>query len=110
MVQAAVKNGAAQSTLRSARGPSIDTPPVGRAGLLPGEELDVEVLRIGVCNEGWQCLTDNDACSIEDQAFEASQPLSSAPRLDQAELAGDYSVFDVSAVPVEETDPFTGGP
>jgi hypothetical protein len=41
--------------------------------------------------------------------LQASQPLSTAPRLDQAELAGDYNVFDVSAVPVEETDPFTGG-
>ena len=87
----------------------ICTLPVESAGLLPGEELDVEVLRIGVCSEGWQCLTDDDACSIGDQAFEASQPLSGAPRLDQAELAGDYSVFDVSAVPVEETDPLTGG-
>ena len=87
----------------------LNTLPVTVAGLLPGEELDVEVLRIGVCSEGWQCLTDNDACAIGDHAFEASQPLSSAPRLDQAELAGDYSVFDVSAVPVEETDPFTGG-
>ena len=114
---------------------------------MEGEELDVEVLRIGVCTEGWQCLTDNDACDMND-AFEvlrlplpprhlsrmikldtsiickqylcymalepgdslsqASQPLSTAPRLDQAELAGDYNVFDVSAVPVEDTDPFTG--
>jgi hypothetical protein len=39
------------------------------AGLLEGEELDVEVLRIGVCTEGWQCLTDNDACDMSD-AFE----------------------------------------
>lgn len=66
----------------------------------------MEVLRIGVCHEGWQCLTDDDACSVEAEA--ASFPLSDAPRLDQRELAGDYIVFDLSAVPVEETDSVTG--
>lgn len=43
-----------------------------RAELFPGEELELDVLRIGVFREAWECLTDNDACSLQPMV----QPLS----------------------------------
>ncbi len=66
----------------------------------------MEVLRVGVSREAWQCLTDDAACSVADAS--AGGPLQGGPQLAAAQLAGDYKVFDLSAVPVEETDPFTG--
>lgn len=36
------------------------------AELLGNEELDLEVLRIAVFREAWECLTDNDACSLQE--------------------------------------------
>ena len=73
-----------------------------RTGIQEGQELDVEILRIAVFREVWQCLTDNDACVVSDAILDRVS-------LQPAALAGDYNVFDLSAVPVEETDPFTGG-
>jgi hypothetical protein len=67
-------------------------------------ELDVEVLRVAVFHERWQCLGE-EGCAL-DPAHAA--PLSEAPRMAPATLRGDWKVFDVSAVPIEETDVETG--
>ncbi len=69
-------------------------------------ELDVEVLRIVAFHERWQCLGE-DGCAV-DFAADANAPLSEAPRIAPPALRGDWKVFDVSAVPIEETDVETG--
>ena len=57
-------------------------------------------------HERWQCLGE-EGCAL-DPADAA--PLSEAPRIAPAALRGDWKVFDVSAVPIEETDVETGAP
>ena len=64
----------------------------------------MEVLRIVAFQERWQCLSE-EGCAL-DPADAA--PLSQAPRIAPTALHGDWKVFDVSAVPVEETDVETG--
>ena len=79
-------------------------------GVSPGgdgfSELDVEVLRIVAFHERWQCLGE-DGCAVDFTA-DADAPLSEAPRIAPPALRGDWKVFDVSAVPIEETDVETG--
>lgn len=74
------------------------------AELWEGDELDLEVLRVVVFREAWECLSDDAACSLEDMIA----PQSSSPTIPKDKVVGEYKVFDISAVPVEETDSFTG--
>ena len=62
------------------------------------------MLRVAVFHERWQCLGE-EGCAL-DPAHAA--PLSEAPRMAPATLRGDWKVFDISAVPIEETDVETG--
>ena len=76
-------------------------------------ELDVEVLRLVLWSESWQGLAETcevDKC-IDDNtqaANEVQAPLSTAERARPEMLKGKWKAYDISAVPVKETDPLSG--
>ncbi|CAL5219058.1 g818 [Coccomyxa viridis] len=70
---------------------------------LPGEEeLEVEVLRIAMLRENWQCLAEDESPSCVADPSEILPELSAAPRPGPAQMAGPWKVFDVTAVPVPD--------
>lgn len=75
----------------------------------PGEsELDIEVLRVALFREGWQCLAEADAeaCILPEPGRGA--PDARAGRARAADLAGEWKVLDVTGVPITEADALTG--
>lgn len=73
-------------------------------GLFPTgeEELEVEVLRIAMLRENWQCLAEDESPSCVADPSEILPELSAAPRPGPAQMAGPWKVFDVTAVPVPD--------
>jgi hypothetical protein len=66
-------------------------------------EVEVEVLRIAVVRETWQCLAEDESPScVADTSSEAFPALSSQPRNSPRELRGLWNVFDVTAVPLPD--------
>lgn len=75
----------------------------------PGEsELDIEVLRVALFRESWQCLAEADAeaCILPDLARDAADLGAGRPRPES--LAGEWKILDNTGVPVTETDQLTG--
>ena len=66
------------------------------------EELEVEVLRIAMLRENWQCLAEDESPSCVADTSEILPELSAAPRPGPAQMAGPWKVFDVTAVPVPD--------
>lgn len=65
--------------------------------------MEVDVLRIALLKESWQCLADDESPScVADPASEAFPPLSAQPRSRPRELKGEWKVFDVTAVPLPD--------
>ncbi|CAL8461581.1 g1112 [Coccomyxa elongata] len=69
----------------------------------PGEEeVEVEVLRIAVLREGWQCLADDDSPACVADPSQVLPEVSSGPRSQPRDIAGQWKVFDVSASPLPD--------
>ena len=62
--------------------------------------MEVDVLRIALLHEAWQCLADDESLSCIVSEPDLAGGLSSARRASPAALQGDWKVFDVSAVPL----------
>ena len=67
-------------------------------------ELDIYVLRVAAFQERWECVAE-EGCALEPRA---EPPLSQMRRMQPAALLGEWKVFDISAVPILETDVDTG--
>ena len=66
------------------------------------DELEVEVLRIAMLRENWQCLAEDESPVCVADTSEVLPELSAAPRPGPAKMAGPWKVFDVAAVPVPD--------
>ena len=62
----------------------------------------MDVLRIALLRENWQCLADDESPSCVADTSEILPELSAAPRPAPASMAGPWKVFDVAAVPVSD--------
>ncbi len=63
------------------------------------KEIEVEVLRIAMLRENWQCLAEDESPSCVADTSEILPELSAAPRPAPAQMAGPWKVFDVSCGP-----------
>ncbi|EIE22064.1 hypothetical protein COCSUDRAFT_66811 [Coccomyxa subellipsoidea C-169] len=69
----------------------------------PGEkELEVEVLRIAVLREAWQCLAEDDSPACVADPSQVLPEVSTGARSQPQDLKGSWKVFDVSASPVPD--------
>ncbi|CAK0747075.1 hypothetical protein CVIRNUC_001740 [Coccomyxa viridis] len=69
----------------------------------PGvEEFEVDVLRIAMHRESWQCLAEDESPKCVADTSQILPELSKAPRPAAAKMAGPWKVFDVTAVPVPD--------
>lgn len=62
----------------------------------------MEVLRIAMLRENWQCLAEDESPSCVADTSEVLSELSAAPRPGPAQMAGPWKVFDVASVPVPD--------
>ncbi|KAK9909661.1 hypothetical protein WJX75_005765 [Coccomyxa subellipsoidea] len=69
----------------------------------PGDdELEVEVLRIAVLRETWQCLAEDDSPACVADPSQVLPEVSTGTRSQPRDLKGSWKVFDVSASPVPD--------
>lgn len=59
----------------------------------------MDVLRIALLREQWQCLAEDDSPACVADVSQVLPELSAAPRPAPAKMAGPWKVFDVTAVP-----------
>ncbi len=64
--------------------------------------MEVDVLRIALLRENWQCLAEDESPSCVADTSEILPELSAAPRPVPARMAGPWKVFDVAAVHVSD--------
>ena len=64
------------------------------------------MLRVAAYHERWECVAE-EGCALEPLA---EPPLSEMRRMQPAALLGEWKVFDISAIPILETDVETGAP
>lgn len=80
------------------------------AGGADGTELDVRPLRVAVAREAWEGLPGSFTPATPGAGAAAAQEASRRVRLDASVLTGQFKVFEVSAVTVDDTSLQTGLP